>query len=145
MEMRSKLVAVLLCAIPLLTSASAPPEYIELTPQRIKTMGFKYTIWKKGAFSFIDLKFPSRVDGKLTPHSAQVNVSDLRGNILLDSMSWASEKHLLVVNRYNHQQTDISISIAFCAANALSCNDFGIASVSKFIKDNAESADILPD
>ena len=142
---RRLLLAMWFCANPLLTSANVPPEYIELTPPKIKAMGFKYTIWKKGAFSFINLKFPPHVDEKLTPHSVQVTTTDLHGNLLLHSMSWASERHLLVVNRYNHQQTDISVSITFCAAIASSCKDFGIASVSNFINGNVKPTDILPE
>ena len=67
-----------------------PPEVIELTPQLIASSGFSSEIWTRGAFSMIRLHFPPAMGGALVPHSTTITTRDLQGNLLQDSMNWAS-------------------------------------------------------
>lgn len=144
------LICLLSCIPPLATASSPPPEYVELTPERIKHFGFEYTIWKKGAFSFIDLRFPARLSNSLVPHSTRIVTKNSRGVVVQDSMNWTGQKYLSVVNRFNHEHLDLSVSVVFSCgvkapSNCYGAQEFGITSVNSFVKKNARPDDLLPE
>lgn len=135
--------AILLCGVPQAAIATPPPPaYVELTPAKIKQMGLEYQIWRKGEYSYIELRSPARLPPNLDSHSTGVVTNDLSGKQLLNSTSWANQKPLLVSHRFNHRQVDISISMAYCEPGPSLCVDFGIRSVAAFIKNNAKPGDL---
>lgn len=138
--------AILSCVIPQAAKATPPPpKYVELTQEKIKQLGFEYRIWRKGEYSYIEMESPPRIHRTLHPHSTQVITYDLKGRLLQDSTSGASPKYLSVENRFNHQHVDISVRMVYCKRPVASCVDFGITSVSAFIKKNAKPGDLLPE
>lgn len=138
--------AILLCGISKAAIATPPPPaYVELTPAKIKQKGFEYRIWRKGEYSYIELRSPARLSPNLDSQSTGVVINDLSGKQLLNSTSWASRKPLSVSHRFNHRQVDISITMVYCEPGPSLCVDFGIQSVSAFIKNNAKPADLLPE
>ena len=122
-----------------------PPGYVELTQEKIKQLGFEVRIWQRGEYSYIELKSPPRIHGNLHPHSAQVITYGLKRGLLQDSTIGASLKFFSVAHRFNHQHVDISVRMGYCEIPVASCVDFGIKSVSTFIKTNAKPGEFLPE
>jgi hypothetical protein len=122
-----------------------PPQYVELTQEKIKQLGFEYRIWRKGEHSYIELESPPRVQKNLYPHSTEVMTYDLRGRLLQESTSGARPKYLSIASRFNHQHVDISVRMAYCKRPVASCVDFGIKSVSAFMAKYAKPGDLLPE
>jgi hypothetical protein len=122
--------------------ADVPPEYTELTPKLIAQMGFEYTMWRKGSHSYFDLTFPAAA-GPLSPHSTDVRTRDRHGTVLNTSTSITGNRARAVISHYNHVHTDVSVSVTYCKPDSSACKEFGIRSVSRFIRENAKPGDCL--
>jgi len=134
-------------------SASVPPEYKEPTRAEMKSLGFKYRILKDEAGSSISWYFPKSVRGErfaLVPHSTEVVVRNLSGDEIATTTNWvAGNNFRLILTSYNHEISDVSLSITYaCARNAGSgcfgATTLSIPSASKFMDENPDLVNLRP-
>jgi hypothetical protein len=133
--------------------ASVPPDYKEPSRAEMHALGFEYQIQRNEAGSSIDLRFPKSVRNErftLVPHSTDVVVRNLAGEVIARTNNWVGGNEFMsVVSSYDHKISDISVSITYACATRSKRGCYGattlsIPSVSRFIDANPDLVNPRP-
>jgi len=128
----SSLIVVLLVQIGN-TSASVPPQLIELTKTNAEALGFRAGVAVSEEWLKVKLEFPDRLWGTHVPHSSLVVTKNSNDEIVQEIHNRIDATSGSITTRYNSRSVDVQLSIIYCKEGSVSaCKEVAISSLTKF-------------